>query len=338
MKKTSIKDIAKHLDVSVSTVSLVLNGRGDEKRISQETQQKINGYAREQNFKPNIFATGLKKGRSKMIGLIIPNISDVFYARIASRIEKEAAKNGYTVIYSSSEESGKKESDLIRSMLDRQVEGLIIASTQKNHKDIRYLKQMNFPFVLVDRHYPDIETDYVIVDNRGGVSTAVNHLIKNECSSIGYVSLKPDLEAIKNRLQGYKTALEENGIDFNPDYIQELSIENYTKEMGKAIDHLTSQERPVDSIIFSTHFLAASGLRELRSRNIKVPSDIKIISFDELSAFDLVQPPITAVTQPVLDIGDHAVHILLRKLESKRPESLKVVLDTGFIVRKSCGE
>lgn len=338
MKKTSIKDIAKHLNVSVPTVSLVMNGRGDEKRISQETQKKIIEYAKAQNYKPNVFAKGLKKGRSEMIGLIIPNISDVFYAKIASRIEKEAAKQGYTVIYSSSEESGEKESELIRSMLDRQVEGLIIASTQKNEADILELKRMQFPFVLVDRHYPNIETDYVIVNNKGGIDKAVRHLIKQGMSKIGFISLKPDLDAIKNRLSGYRSALEKHNILLNPDYVQELNIENCQQEMTGAIGHLMNSESPVDSIVFTTHFLTAFGLRELRARQIQVPEDVKIISYDQYRVFDLIEPPITVVTQPVLEIGDHAVDILLKKLKNGNTETSQVVLETGFIARKSCGE
>ncbi|MCG8307654.1 MAG: LacI family transcriptional regulator [Cytophagales bacterium] len=336
MKKTSIKDIAKHLNVSVPTVSLVMNGRGDEKRISQETQKKILDYAKAQNYKPNVFAKGLKKGRSEMIGLIIPNISDVFYARIASRIEKEAAKQGYTVIYSSSEESGKKERELIRSMLDRQVEGLIIASTQKNEVDILELKRMNFPFVLVDRHYPNIETDYVIVDNKGGTDKAVSHLLSCGMTKIGFVTLTPELDAIKNRFLGYKSALENHGIAFNPGYVQELNVENYEQEMYGAIDRLINSEPPIDSILFTTHFLTAFGLRELRARQIRVPEDVKIISYGQYSVFDLIEPPITAVTQPVLDMGDQAVDILLGKLKGRSNENSQVVLETDFISRKSC--
>ncbi|MCU4176605.1 LacI family DNA-binding transcriptional regulator [Carboxylicivirga sp. N1Y90] len=338
MKKASIKDIAKHLNVSVPTVSLVMNGRGDEKRISKETQERILKYAQEQNYKPNIFAKGLKKGRSEMLGVIIPNISDVFYARIVSRIEKDAAKHGYTVIFSSSQESGKKESELIRSMFDRQVEGLIIASSQKNADDILALKKINFPFVLVDRHYPDIETDYVIVDNIGGVKSAVNHLVKCGAQRIGFISLKPELDAIKNRFLGYQQGLEDNEMEYISEYVQELKSDTFEEEMSDALDCLLQKHTAVDAIIFSTHYLTTCGIRELRSRNLIIPNDIKIVSFDQFKAFDLLEPPITVVTQPVLDMGDRAVDILLEKLRLKDKVTRQEVLNTGFIVRKSCGE
>lgn len=340
MKKTSIKDIATHLNVSVATVSLTLNKRGDEKRISQETQKRIIQYAQERNYKPNIFAKGLRKGRSEILGLIIPNISDSFYARIASQIEKIAAKQGYKVIYSSSEESGEKESELIHSMLDQQVEGLIIASTQKNKKDILKLKRMKFPFVLIDRHYPGIETDYVIADDRGGTEMAVKHLLDQNISRIGLVTLKPGLDAIKNRFLGYKNTLEKHGIDLKPEYVHELSskMETYTEEMKLVFDSYQNMDTQAEAIIFSTHYLAACGLREIRSRNLNVPNDYKVVSYDENSTFDLIEPPITVVTQPVKKIGEQAVEILLEKLKSDKNETTQVILDTGFIIRKSCGE
>ncbi|WP_430816871.1 LacI family DNA-binding transcriptional regulator [Carboxylicivirga sp. RSCT41] len=338
MKKVSIKDIAKHLNISVPTVSLVLNGRGDEKRISKDTQDKIIKYAEEIHYKPNVFAKGLKKGKSEMLGLIIPNISDVFYAKIASRIEKNAAKHGYNVIFSSSEESSKKEKELIYSMLDRQVEGLIIASTQKNEKEILKLKEMNFPFVLIDRHYPELDCDHVIVDNKGGIARAVDHMFQMGARNIGYVSIKPDLDAIKMRLLGYKEAMEKSGLGYKPGNVQELNQDSYEEEMSRAFDKLLNETSPIDGVIFSTHYLTTAGLRELRKRHVKVPNDIKIISFDQFSAFDLLDPPVTVVTQSFYDIGDHAVDILLGKLQVRKNANTHKVLETGFIIRKSCGE
>lgn len=338
MKKASIKDIANHLKVSVSAVSLTLNGKGDEKRISQKTQKKIIEYAEEMNYRPNPFAKGLKKGSSDTIGLVVPNISDSFYAHIARRIEKKAEHYGYNVVFSSTGESKERERDLIRSMLDRQVDGLIIASSQKNDWSIRKLKEMNFPFVLIDRYYPAIETDYVICDNRGGVQTAVNYLLQRNIKRIGFVSIKTELSVVKDRFLGYKEGLESNGIKYDPEVVHELDPENYMDEMKSVFDSYQKLDSPVEAILFSTHYLAASGIRQINLRNLNIPNDYKIISYDEHSTFDIVQPPVTVVTQPVLRIGDQAVEILLDKLRSKNGTTKQIVLETGFITRKSCGE
>ena len=197
---------------------------------------------------------------------------------------------------------------------------------------------MNFPFVLVDRYYPNIETDYVICDNKGGVKSAVNYLLKHNIRRIGFVTLKPQLEVMKDRLLGYKETLLANGIPYDSNLVRELDRENFMDEMPDVFRHYQNLKDPLESIIFSTHYLAVAGLRELKACNLRVPDDYKIISYDEHITFDIVEPPVTVVTQPVIKIGDHAVEILLNKLRSEDKSIKQVVLDTGFIPRKSCGE
>jgi len=338
MKKVFLKDIARDLNISKTTVSLVLNNKGDKNKISKDTQQKVLDYAKTHNYMPNQLARGLSRGKSETIGLIIPNISDTFYAKIASRLEEKAKDLGYTVIFSSTREEPKKEAELIQAMLNRQVEGLIIASTQKNQQDIKELKKDNFPFVLVDRHYPECESDYVVVDNFKGSRVATEHLLNLKRKKIGFVTLKPGLEVMNQRLLGYRHALQKLNIEPSDTLVKELDTENYKEEMPQAIKELLSFPNAVDSIVFSTHFLTASGLRELRRFSIRVPQEVAIISFDQMSAFDLVEPPITAVIQPVLDIGDIALDILMKKINAKDSIAYsKRVLDTELVIRKSCG-
>lgn len=338
MKKIFLKDIAKDLNVSKTAVSLVLNNKGDENKISQDTQRKIIDYAKTHNYVPNQLARGLSRGKSETIGLIIPNISDTFYAKVASFIEKKAKEHGYTVIFSSSNEDPKMEAELIQSMLNRQVEGLIIASTQQNQKEIRSLKNGDFPFVLFDRHYPESETDYVVVDNFGGSRIATEHLLNLGRRKIGFVTLKPGLEALRQRLLGYEDALNNFNVEPVKEFVKELSPFSYEKEMNLAIGELLKFPNSVDAIVFSTHYLTAIGLRELKRFNIKVPTEVAIVSFDELSAFDLVDPPITSIIQPAVDIGNLAVDILINKIEGNKKSKIeKKILDTEFVIRKSCG-
>lgn len=338
MKKVFLKDIAEELNVSKTAVSLVLNNKGDENKISQETQQRIVEFAKKHNYVPNQLARGLSRGKSETIGLIIPNISDTFYSKIAGYVELKAKDLGYTVLFSSSNEDPKKEGELIRSMLNRQVEGLIIASTQQNQQEIRSLKQDKFPFVLIDRHYPESDTNYVVVDNFNGLKTVTAHLLKLGRRKIGFVSLKPGLEAIRQRLLGYQSALEDYNIDYNKELVKELSPKNYEEEIKSAISELLKFPNSVDSIVFSTHYLTSVGLRELKRKNVKVPQEVAIVSFDELTAFDLVDPPITAVIQPVKDIANSAVDILINEIEGKvSAMDNKRILDSKLEIRKSCG-
>jgi LacI family transcriptional regulator len=337
LKKISLQDISRSLNISKSTISLVLNGRGDEKRVSKETQEKIIKFAKEHNYKANQLARGLSRGKSDMIGLIVPNISDIFYARIARRIERIAERSGYNVIFSSSGESARKEAELIHSMLNRQVDGLIIASCQQNADDILRLKRINFPFVLIDRQYPEIETNYVGVDNAGGVSVSVNQLVKSGRKRIGFVSLKPGLDAIHERLVGYEQTMQKNGLEIKEGFVQELDYESIETDISHVINEMVKFPVSIEGIVFATHYLAAAGLRELKKLNVRIPMDVALVSFGQMSDFDLVEPPITSVIQPTDEIGDKAVELLLSGMKDELPVDKKIILQTNLVVRKSCG-
>ena len=222
-------------------------------------------------------------------------------------------------------------------MINRQVDGLIIASTQKNQKEILNLKKSNIPFVLIDRHYPEIKTNYVIVDNYQGMRNATEHLIKLGRKRIAFVTLKAKLTALTERHKGYKEALEMYNIPINNTSFVELSSEGYPNEMGDAIRFLISKVG-IDAIIFSTNILAVAGIRELNQLGVSIPEKVATLSFDEMGAFDIIAPPITAIRQPVKDIGLQSTKILLDTIKGKDSNILKKqVLNTELVVRKSCG-
>lgn len=336
MKTIFLKDIAKHLGLSKTTVSLVLNNKGDEAKISTITQKKIFEYAKRNNYSPNHLARGLSRGKTETLGLIVPNIADSHYAVIAQQIEERTKEMGYTVVFSSSNENPKDEGKLIRTMLNRQVDGLIIASTQQNHNEIELLKKNNFPFVLIDRHYPEIDTYSIISDNFGGVKKATRHLIELGRHKIGFLTLDSKLEVLKLRKKGYLDTLKKNNMEFS--MVKELDQIRYNQEMEGAIHDLINGTNKVDALIFSTHYLTALGLRELKKNKINIPKDIAVVSFDEMSAFDLLDPPITSIIQPVKQMAKQAAEVLINSIENKLIMEQKVnVLETEMIIRKSCG-
>lgn len=337
MKKISLQDISESLGISKSTISSVLNGRGDEKRVSKETQEKIIRFASEHNYKPNLLARGLSRGKSDMIGLVVPNISDIFFARIARRIEEYAEQSGYNVVFSSTGESKERESQLIQSMLDRQVDGLIIASSQKNKEDILRLKNRSFPFVLIDRHYPEIDTHYVGIDNVGGVKSAVEQLINTGRRRIALVSLSIGLEPIRERLISYKLTLKKHGLQVDEGLIHGLDYQSMESSMRDVIKSLVLGPKKVDGIVFMTHFLTAYGLREIKKLHVRVPGDVGLVSLGQMSAFDLMEPPVTSVVLPSSEIGDKAVDILLRNMRDSNLKYEKISLLTELVVRQSCG-
>ena len=338
MKKIFLKDIAEALNLSKTAVSMVLNNKGDENKISKETQKRVWAYAWAHHYQPNQMARGLSLGKSETIGLIVPNISDIFYATIAHHVERKAKALGYNVVFSSSNEDPATEKQLIYSMLNRQVDGLIIASTQKNQEDIEELNRSKYPFVLIDRHYPDLATNYVIVDNLRGTAQMTRHLLKQGRQRIGLVSIESGLEAMHQRQLGYEKALRDAGLEDGAETVKLLSPFEYESEMKEAIRSMLHGPRAADGLVFTTHYLAASGLRALKALGVKVPGEVALISFDELGAFDLVEPPITANQQPVEDIGRLAVEILVHEIGRKVAGMDKQrVLPTQLLIRKSCG-
>lgn len=337
MKKITLQDIANQLNISKATISFVLNGRGDEKRVSKETQEKIIQFARENNYHANYLARGLSTGKSDTIGLVVPNIGDSYFARIARRIERKARRSGYNVVYSSTGESKERESELISSMLSRGVDGLIIASSQKNQEDIIELKERKFPFVLIDRHYPDLETNYVGEDNEGGASQATIQLVKAGRKRIGFVTLKTALDVLHQRLEGYQLSMKQNRLPLEDPWIRELDYEYSESDMLEQIRTMVQAPSNIEGIVFATHFLAASGIRALRKLNVQVPEDVALVSFGQMNAFDITEPPITSIVQPVDELGDRAVEILLENLGGEISNDSRVILNNNLVIRKSCG-
>ena len=337
MEKITLQDIANQLKISKATISIVLNGHGDEKRVSKETQKRIIQFARENNYRANHLARGLSLGKSDTIGLIVPNIGDNYFARIARRIERKAMQSGYNVVFSSTGESKKRESELIQSMLSRGVDGLIIASSQKNQEDIFLLKKSKFPFVLIDRWYPELETNFVGEDNEGGVSQATNQLIKMGKKRIGFLSLKTGLEALHMRLAGYQNTMKQNGFPVEDTFIRELDYEYSESDMLEVIRSMVQPPSSIEGIVFATHFLAASGMRALKILNIRIPEDLALVSFGQMNAFDLVEPPVTSIVQPVDELGDRAVEILLENLDGEISDHRRIILNNRLEIRKSCG-
>ena len=337
MKKITLQDIASQLNISKATISIVLNGHGDEKRVSKATQERIIQFARENNYKANHLARGLSLGKSEMIGLVVPNIGDSYFARIARRIERKARLSGYNVVFSSTGESRERESELIHSMLSRGVDGLIIASSQKNQEDIDFLKKSQFPFVLIDRCYPELETNFVGEDNEGGVSQATEQLLKTGRKRIGFVTLKTGLETMHRRLLGYQRSMMQNGFPVEDSFIRELDYEYSDSDMLEVIKSIKQSPTSIEGIVFATHFLTASGMRALKLLNIRIPEDLALVSFGQMDAFDLMEPPVTSIVQPVDEMGDRAVEILLENLHKKNTDHRRIILNNSLEIRKSCG-
>ncbi|MFZ9661739.1 MAG: LacI family DNA-binding transcriptional regulator, partial [Chitinophagaceae bacterium] len=218
MKAVSIKDIANRAGVSTTTVSFVLNGKAKEKRISNDLKDQILAIAAELNYRPNHVARGLRTGKTNTIGLMVEDISNPFFANLAKIIEDEADKVGYTVMFCSTENNDQRAGSLLHMLKHRQMDGFIITPTIGLERDVKQIVDEKRPLVLLDRYFPELDSDYVTIDNYKGSNDATKWLLERGCQKIGIVTLQSDLVQMSNRANGYFDALKDAG--FQPE--QEL--------------------------------------------------------------------------------------------------------------------
>lgn len=338
MKRVSLSDVAKQLNVSKTLVSLVLNGKGDDHGISKLTQNKVIEKATEMKYSPNQMARGLRLGKSGTIGLIVADIANPFYSKIARQIEDETNKLGYNLIICSSDEKDEKEIRLLRMLRDRQVDGLIVSSTLKRHSPFLDLKKLNYPVVMIDRDLPKAEVPTVLVDNYKGAYGMTNHLIESGHKRIAYLSISPSyLSTIRDRVKGYKHALKDRGIRIQPGWVVEVPFDNVTEAVKEALPLLLGQHRKVTALFTANNNLAVAALDAIRQMGLRVPSDLAICSFDDIDLFRFCDPPVTACAQPADQIAHEAVELLMRMISKTLPINHPeyVILDTQLNIRPS---
>ncbi|WP_421809882.1 LacI family DNA-binding transcriptional regulator [Flagellimonas sp.] len=331
-KKTSLKDIAKEAGVSIATVSYVLS-KQENSGVSQEVSDRIKEIAKRLNYRPNQIAKSLQSGKSQTVGLIVADISNPFFAQIARIVEDEAKKYGYTVIFGSSDEKATKSHDLIKFLLNRQVDGFIITPTEGSESQIELLKEQNVPFVLIDRYFPSIETNYVAIDNYKAAFDATKKLLENGNKRIGMVAYSTELNHMKERIQGHKDALGK-GI-YDESLLQEVTFERIVENIPKAINNLVKGNEPVDAIFFATNTLGVIGLKYLDKLKLQVPDDIAVIVFDESEVFHFFYCPLTYVKQPLSDLAKKAVTVLLNHIKNPNAKLDKVKLNAQLVIGNS---
>ncbi len=337
MKKTSLADIANALGVSKTLVSMVMNGRGDQHGINKETQKRVKDKAIELNYMPNQMARSLRTGKTNTIGLIIADIANPFFAMMARSMEDYAISKGYNLIFSSSDENAEREIELIEMMRNRQVDGLIVASTlqKDNSQVLEQLDKVGFPIVLIDRYIPDTNFNYVVADNAKGAEELTQHLINAGKKKIALLTISPShITSITDRIDGYKNALQKNNIKIDNDLIIEIPFDDVENSVAKACNSFSPSDRP-DAVITLNNNLASACLRTFRSSGLRVPEDILFVSFDNMEWFELSSPTITGVDQPISNMGKKAVEIIIEKLEKKDSPSYQEKLPVDLMVRES---
>jgi LacI family transcriptional regulator len=333
-KKLSINDIAKQLNIAKSTVSFIINGKAKEKRITKELSEKVQKFIKEKGYKPSQLARSLSTGKTKMICLLVEKISDYFFSHIAYHLELLAYRNGYKIIYCSTDNDPKKTKELISMLIDRHVDGYIITPSVGIESEIKELIKNNLPVVLFDRYLPGIATNYVLLDNFKGTYNATAYLVKSGCKEIAFITLDSSQTQMIERQSGYLAAIQQSNFE---SHILKIPFNNDIVTSTKQIQGYISENKGLDGIIFATNYLALSGLSAINELKLNIPEDLSIVAFDDHEIFSIYHPKITAIAQPIEEMANQLFKIILDKLECKSPltDLKQIVVPSEFRIRNS---
>ena len=317
--KATLKQIAKELNVSVSTVSKALN---DSPEISEQTKTRIKEYAKLKNYKPNVIGLNLKNRKTKTIGVIIPNILNSFFAKVFTGIEKVAEEKGYNVITCISNESLKKEISTLDMLSNGTIDGFILSVSEEAQKlhEFNHFKEIineGTPIVMFDRIVEEVECDKVVVDDFDSALNATQHLINIGCKKIALFSSIDNLSVGKLRTEGYLKALQNNNIAINTDLILRTDSEDALKAKAEILFN----NHTIDGIFALDEDDSVIALRISLKRGYNIPENLSIIGFaDGILASRRLSPSLTTVSQHGPEIGAAAAELLIERLESKENE------------------
>ena len=316
--KATLKQIAKELHVSVSTVSKALN---DSPEISEQTKAKVKEYAKLKNYKPNVIGLNLKNRKTKTIGVIIPNILNSFFAKVFTGIEKVAEEKGYNVITCISNESLEKEINTLEMLSNGTIDGFILSVSEEAQK-LNEFSHFNdiinegTPIVMFDRISEEVNCDKVIVDDFESSVNATEHLINSGCKKIALFSSIDNLSVGKLRAQGYLKALEKNGIPINDvNIILTDSEEDFDKKAQMLFD-----KHKIDGIFAVDEHASVSAIKLGLKNGYKIPEELSVIGFADGVWSRRLSPSLYTVSQHGPEIGEAAAKLLIEELESKDEE------------------
>lgn len=333
-KKITLKDIAKVLDISSAAVSKALN---DDSRISAKTKVAVRRVAKELNYQPNHLASALRRGKSNLVGVIVPRTNSNFFSSVVQNMEEVLNKAGYNIIITQSNESFKKECSNIDTLLFTQVDG-IIASMANETVDLSYyekIKSKGIPLILFDRGENDLNVDYIGIDDYKSSQIIVKHLVEEGCKRIAHIGGYRRTRIFNNRIRGYMDAIEKYGLPMDKNLLVEsaLTLEDGREEMT----NLLQLELKPDAVYVASDHAALGALQVLNEHSIDVPGSIKLVGFGNEPFTSLITPSITSIEQHSSEIGRLAAETFLErvKTEDLKQTLNKIILNAELIVRES---
>ncbi|MFH1940174.1 MAG: LacI family DNA-binding transcriptional regulator, partial [bacterium] len=317
----TIKDVAELVGVHPSTVSRVIN---DDSRISEKTREKVFLIIKKLGYTPNAIARGLKTKRTHTLGMLIPDITNPFFAEIARGVEDAANKNDFNIILCNTDDRLKKERTYLEILRGKRVDGLILGTAHIKDKSILELEKNNFPYILVSRNIEELDKNCVIVDDEAGGIMATEYLIKLGHRRIAHITGPLKIRSALNRLKGYKLALKKYGIEYRDELVGEGDFR--IKGGYQVMKRFLKLAEPPTAIFAANDLLALVAMQAIQKKNFHIPEDFSVIGFNDIELASFVYPALTTIRQPMLEMGALAVKMLLRIIEEGEFNQRKIVL------------
>jgi DNA-binding LacI/PurR family transcriptional regulator len=335
----TLKDIARDLNVSITTVSKVFNNHPD---ISEKRKKEILDYAKQKHYVPNEVARSFRKGRSTLIGVILTDNTNPYNARIIKGIEAGLSEFGYHVIIMNNGEDVEKEMQMIKELHGMNVAGILLSPARCNKKSCEYLASLGIPYVLVNRYLDKEKDAYVIINDEYAAYNATNYLATYQHDKIFFFNYLPEVSSSIDRLNGYKRAIKANGLTFHPDYVIDSCIDQ--TDGYEATTRILKKYAPPFSVLCYSDFIAIGVLCALQEREFQSPSDVVIMGNDDIDILSFVKPRLSTVAVPKYRLGykcaETIVDLITRKqdglpFDSAYMETKRIVKKTEIIIRET---
>lgn len=338
-KSVTIKEIAKEAEVSTATVSMILNNK--DQNISEATRKKVLKIAKRRNYIPNTMARSLVTKQTRTIGLILPDIVNPFFPEIARGAEDRASLSRYSVIYCNTDDNLSREKSYVDVLTEKMVDGIIFTHSADPEGSAEGFIRCRVPIVLIDRDYdiPNV-IGKILVDNTMASYMGVNYLLDNGYKKIAYIAGPLHTQTARDRLEGYKRALQNREIEYKEDYIK---VGEYKSQWGtEAIQLFLSEGLDFDAVFCGNDLIAIGAIKALKEAGYKVPVDIGVMGFDDIYMASMVEPALTTIKQPNYEMGYQAAELLIRAIENRNTEeeiqdikAETIILNTELTVRQS---
>ena len=326
----TIKDVAKLAGVSVATVSHVVNST---RFVSDETKAKVMDAMQELSYKPNAIARSLRRKESKIVGLVLPDNTNPYFAEIAWSIEYASRNLGYSVILCNSDGDVDKEAEYLSVLIEKQVDGVILVAAGDSTANFQKLQERNIPTVMVDRNSPSVNTDSVQIDNAIHGESATSHLIDLGHKKIACITGPRDVTPSFDRVDGYKRSLKLNDIPVRDEYIVRGDFKPHGGYLAAC--KLLDIDDPPTAIFACNDLMALGAMHAAAERNINIPRQLSIVGFDDIYLSTYSNPPLTTMKQPRLEMGEEAVNALVLRMKNPDRSARSILLQAELVVRSS---